>query len=228
MYLEAVVALHRKFRHVRAGAEVNFSIEVIGLQAQPPARTSGQHLATSGTRQNAAASPRSTPVTPGLRSLPPWSGREGWRKAGCAYLLRIRVPVIPQARVGQHEPMLLPLPADRGGKGKDRRETDRQLLGEAEEQGGTLCAMTSRPSLPPPPRPPQLPLAPLGWENLRACTQGEAPPPKASRCLSQQEQPQRARGKEIACSSSRGWGKRKTPALGLPLLARPGWTSIPS
>lgn len=34
--LEAVVALHREFRHIRAGAEIDFAIEVIGLKAQPP------------------------------------------------------------------------------------------------------------------------------------------------------------------------------------------------
>ena len=42
MYLEAIVALHRKLCHVCAEAEVNFSIKVISLKAQPPTRTSVQ------------------------------------------------------------------------------------------------------------------------------------------------------------------------------------------
>lgn len=40
VYLEAVVTLHRELCHICAGTEVNFSIKVISLQAQPPARTS--------------------------------------------------------------------------------------------------------------------------------------------------------------------------------------------
>lgn len=40
MYLEAVVALHRELCHIRAGTEVDFSVKVISLQAQPPTRTS--------------------------------------------------------------------------------------------------------------------------------------------------------------------------------------------
>lgn len=35
VYLEAIVALHRELRHIRAGAEVDFSVKVISLQAQP-------------------------------------------------------------------------------------------------------------------------------------------------------------------------------------------------
>lgn len=42
VYLEAVVALYCKLSHVRAGAEVDFSVEVISLQAQTPTRTSVQ------------------------------------------------------------------------------------------------------------------------------------------------------------------------------------------
>lgn len=91
---------------------------------------------------------------------------EGSGNAASAHLLGVRVPVISQARVGQHEPVLLPLPADRlgGGSGKDRRETDRRLPREAQEQGGTCCSATSQPpgsspfsgSLPTPPCAPQL------------------------------------------------------------------------
>lgn len=40
VYLEAVIALHCKLRHIRARTEVDFSVKVISLQAQPPARTS--------------------------------------------------------------------------------------------------------------------------------------------------------------------------------------------
>lgn len=42
VYLEAIVALHCKLCHVRTGAEVDFSIEVISLQVQPPTRMSVQ------------------------------------------------------------------------------------------------------------------------------------------------------------------------------------------
>lgn len=42
VYLEAVVALYCKLSHVRAGAEVDFSVDVISLQAQTPTRTSVQ------------------------------------------------------------------------------------------------------------------------------------------------------------------------------------------
>lgn len=38
--LEAVVALHRELCHICAGTEVDLSIKVISLQAQPPTRTS--------------------------------------------------------------------------------------------------------------------------------------------------------------------------------------------
>lgn len=90
---------------------------------------------------------------------------EGSGTAASAHLLGVGVPVIPQARVGQHEPVLLPLPAGRagGGRGKDRRETDRRLPREAQEQGGTCCSATSQP-LPPSLVPFQLPLTPLGSE----------------------------------------------------------------
>lgn len=100
-----------------------------------------EELATSTALQEE----RTLPLLPGAHwscqgcvPLPPGHvrrvGKDTWgrRKAGCAYLLRVRVPVIPQARVGQHEPMFLPLQPDKagGGKGKDRREMDRKLPGE--------------------------------------------------------------------------------------------------
>lgn len=100
-----------------------------------PWQSAVRHLQRLSGGRDAADSPGSVLVVPGLRSSPPLAGKEdrGWRKSGRAYLLRIRVPVIPQARVGQHEPMFLPLRVDwaGGGKGKDRRETDKQLPGEA-------------------------------------------------------------------------------------------------
>lgn len=42
VYLEAIVALNCKLRHVCAGAEVDFSIKVISLQGQPPTMTQVQ------------------------------------------------------------------------------------------------------------------------------------------------------------------------------------------
>lgn len=55
--------------------------------------------------------------------LPGQEGKEGWRKAGHTYLLRIGVPVIPEARVSQHKPMFLPLQADQAGGGEGREKT---------------------------------------------------------------------------------------------------------
>lgn len=125
---------------------------------------------------------------------------EGSGTAASAHLLGVGVPVIPQARVGQHEPVLLPLPAGRagGGRGKDRRETDRRLPREAQEQGGTCCSATSQP-LPPSLVPFQLPLTPLGSE-LGFPTAGETETG--------------GEGKKH-CShgdhDQQGWGKRQDP-----------------
>lgn len=91
-------------------------------------------------------------------------GRKGWQKAGHAYLLRVRVSVIPQARVGQHKPMFLPLQVHRagGGKGKNRREIG-SYQGKRRNKEG--CSALRPLGLPPPPRPSQIPLVTFSWER---------------------------------------------------------------
>lgn len=97
--------------------------------------------------------------------LPPGQeGRKGWQKAGHAYLLCVRVSVIPQARVGQHKPMFLPLQVHRagGGKGKNRREIG-SYQGKRRNKEG--CSALRPLGLPPPPRPSQIPLVTFSWER---------------------------------------------------------------
>lgn len=67
VYLEAIVALHRELRHIRAGPEVDFSIKVISLQAQPL----GHHYSASfgkelGDRLSSLGTRLSPPAQHGL------------------------------------------------------------------------------------------------------------------------------------------------------------------
>lgn len=147
----------------------------------------------------------------GYTPLPPGQeGKEGWRKAGHTYLLRIGVPVIPEARVSQHKPMFLPLQADQAGGGEGREWKRQEGNGEA-VTGGSIgtgrdalhCDLLffSSPSSTTLPTPPCAPGLREGcWVNLHASTWTEVSPPKASHCPSQWEQLQRARAKENGCS----------------------------
>lgn len=164
-------------------------------------------------------------ATPAVASLSPsprgrdQESTEGSGNAASAHLLGVGVPVIPQARVGQHEPVLLPLPAGRlgGGSGKDRRETDRRLPREAQEQGGNVLLRDLSASS----------LCPL----LRFPSNSPSHPSAPSRGSPQRERPkQEGKVKTLLTRGPRPTGLWQEAGFrsGLPLLARPGWTSIPS
>lgn len=156
------------------------------------------HLCRSSGGHGAVTCPWSTLVMPELCSSPPWPGRKKGLAKGWPCLPPLRSSLGNTSGSSRSAQTNVSSTAGASGRGREGKKQEGNRQAVTRESVGTrrdalhydLSAFSSpsSTSLPDPPR--DLQLGERHLMNLCVHTEREAPPPKVSCCLSQQERPQ--------------------------------------